>query len=135
MPELTLLCSRPHVRDVDFRNSRFVVSTGVGLNVDGVHLEMGDEVPPGSLNEYALASEYDATRRIEVLDYAMTLPHLREACARRGVVVEAPQPYVFIPDLSELTVEELTELCSEQGLPTGGNAKALRRRLEAHFKK
>ncbi len=134
MPELTLLCSRPHVKDVDFARARFIVSTVQGLLVDGIHLEMGDEVPPGALSAYALTSEYDATRRIETIDHAMTLPHLREACARRGVTVEAtPKPEVFVPDINELSLAELVDLCGQYDLGVHGNRKQLLARLRSYL--
>ncbi len=89
MPTLQLFCDRPHVSKVDFGASRFVVSTAVGLNVNGTHLELGDEVPQGALSEYALRLEYEPPlRRIDLVEYAKNDPSLREDCARRGVILE-----------------------------------------------
>jgi hypothetical protein len=112
---MRLLCERPHVKDVDFANERFVVSTAVGLELGGPRLEMGDEVPHGALGAYALQCEYDRPLcRIELLEYAMGNPELREACARRGVPGTchncANPPHVgecqreFIPTKAETTV-------------------------------
>ena len=132
MSELNLWCSRPHVKDVNFETSRFVVSSGSGLKLGDVCLEMGDEIPPGSLSAYALRCEYDATRRIELLSFALTLPHLREACARRGVktfVEEPPKPKMFVPDLKGLSREELADICTQHGLSTHGTSKQLRNRI------
>jgi hypothetical protein len=90
-----LFCARPHVKTVDFLAARLVVGREVGLDVGtaaGVqHLEMGDEIAPGALDEYALRCLYDApVRAIETLEYTATIPHLREAHARRcGTTVES----------------------------------------------
>ncbi len=127
-PTLNLYCSRPHPKGIDWAATRFVVATWRGLDVDGKHLEMGDEVPPGSLPARSLAEEYAAMLRIETLDHAMTVPALREACARRGVAVEA-KPEVFVPDLNDLSLAELVDLCDRRGLGTGGNRKQLLARL------
>ena len=48
------LCSRPHVKDVDFDTARFVVCTASGLKVNGQNLVMGDELPRGVLDIHAL---------------------------------------------------------------------------------
>lgn len=81
---LVLLCDRPHVRTVDFRNSRFVVSKAIGLNVDGRHLEMGDDVPVGVLSEEALRQIYDTPLRlIETFEFAQQIPELHQAYLHR----------------------------------------------------
>ena len=93
---------------------------------------MGDLVPEGVLSAEALRLEYGAPpANLELLEFAMTLPYLREACARRGVMVEEPKPVIMIPDYSTLDREELVLLCSEQGLPTTGNKQQLCKRLMA----
>ncbi len=132
MPSPTLLCSRPHPKDVDFAHARFIVSTGAGLKIDDKRLVMGDLVPEGSLSADALRQEYDATKRIETLDHALEMPYLALAMRERGVTVEKvsePKPEVFVPDLNELSLAELVDLCAEQGLGTGGNRKQLIARL------
>lgn len=88
MSDLRLICSRPHPKEVDFRSSRFVVSTAAGLLVSGTKLERGDLIPDGVLSETALRQEYEKPlARIELLEYAATDASLCEACARRGVDV------------------------------------------------
>ncbi len=89
MPELQLFCDRLPASKVDFEASRFVVSTGVGLFVNGVHLLRGDLVPQGELSSYALRCEYEPPlRRIETVEYAKSNSSLCEACAERGVTLE-----------------------------------------------
>jgi len=86
---LRLLCDRPHSSRVDFAASRFVVATGLGLNINGRRLERGDLVPQGEVSADALRREYEPPlRRLELLEYALTDPDLREACASRGVIPE-----------------------------------------------
>lgn len=152
---MTLFSDRIPPQSVDYDTSRFVVSTIAGLNVDGQKLEMGDEVPHGVLSAYALQCEYQRPPgRIELLRYALTVPDLREACARRGVDVTGvladsdsnPAPDKVdgeehdvriehevepVPDLEKLNKEELKSLCERSGLSTNGSEKSLRRRLAA----
>jgi len=127
------LCDRPNARFVDW-TSRFVVGKGVGLNVSGKHLEMGDEVPGGVLSADALRQVYDTPLAlIELIEFAWKNPELREACARRGVTLDItpPKPQIVLPDLTELTRDELILLCGELGVPADGTAKSLRQRLSA----
>jgi hypothetical protein len=145
-----MLCDRPHESVVDYDTARFVVSTGSGLSVNGTRLEMGDEVPSGALSAYALRCEYSRPPgRIETLEYALTDPDLREACARRGMDVdaltstlappatplsEAAQPSTretLLLELDQKDRKELAELCEQSGLPTNGSRKQLRDRLAA----
>ena len=148
--QLMLFCERPHAKDVDFDRSRFVVCVGVGLNVAGKHLEIGDEIPKGSLTALALRQEYEAAHRIESLTFASTVPSLREACARRGVAFDAdpelvpkaprpepepPAPKVFLPDLADLSREDLVEMCIANGLTTHGKNDALYRRVKSFLER
>jgi hypothetical protein len=153
MSEANLLCSRPHSRTVDFNTSRFIVANWRGLNVDGVHLEMGAEIPSGVLPPDALQREYEAPpRNIELLEFALTIPAYREACARQGVDIEAalkpppppPAPKVEPPppapkpkkpalDLEKLTKDQLLDLCSKYKLSAHGTFKQIRERIAAHL--
>ena len=134
---LTLLCARPHVRFVDFRTERFVVAKICGLDVDGKHLERGDELPKGVLSETALRQIYDTPLRlIETVEFAFTQDEaLRTECLARGVqlspVVAKPKARVIAPDLDRLPYGDLVELCQENGIPHVGNSKQLRARLKA----
>jgi hypothetical protein len=95
MPEL--LCARPHIKTVNFASGRFVVAVEAGLRIgtkEGVRqLEFGDEVPVGALDTEALRCLYEvlSPHPIETLEYAMTIPELREAHARRSGVDGAPE--------------------------------------------
>jgi len=140
MMDTKLYCSRPHVKSVDFQASRFVVRTPI--TVSGRRLEMGDLVPEGELSEDALRQEYDRPlRRIELLEYALSDPDLREACARRGLDVSGVLTDHNVPDppptssptlnLDSLDKDQLADLCKANGLPTHGSRKALRDRLAA----
>ena len=147
---LTLSCSRPHIRTVDFRTSRFVVAKACGLDVDGRHLERGDEVPAGALSETALRQIYDTPlRRIETVEYAFTQDEaLRTECLARGVPPpgdlpepeetpltadeeEVPRARVIAPDLDSLPYGDLVELCKENGVNSNGNKHQLKKRLSA----
>lgn len=86
---MPLLCDRPHPAAVDYETSRFVVNTASGL-LGPVLLETGDEIPRGMFDQRTLRCLYDL-HRIEVFSYAAQLPDLREACARRGVVLDQEQ--------------------------------------------
>jgi hypothetical protein len=137
VPEL--LCARPHVKEVDFAASRFVVRNGRGIDLgrDGVvcHLEMGDEVPAGVLDEYALKCLYDATREIDTLDYAATVPYLREACARRGTIAAEPETKLDaerrerLRELELLSKKQMQDLCRRRGIRDDGPREKLRDRL------
>jgi hypothetical protein len=156
MPELHLQCNRPHPNAVDYDISRFVVATSAGLNVNGQRLEMGDEVPLGVLSAYALQCEYSRPPgRIELLQYAMTDPDLREAYARRRADAGDPMgsepepkeksggeehdvqidhevpdsPSEPTVDLEKQSKKQLQELCERSGLSDVGLKKDLIQRL------
>ena len=108
MPALRLLCNRPLWRDLEPRSTRFVVGKVCGLQIEGRRLEMGEEVPPGSLTPYALNCVYERPLAlIEERNYALTIDGLREAMGvdrnqDRGEEAEpdAPaEPVVVKPDL------------------------------------
>ena len=84
---LNFLCDRPHPRFVDFDASRFVVSSARGVNLGDRQLVEGDEVPRGALRTRDLRLAYELLR-VETFEHAAKLDHLREACARRGTVLE-----------------------------------------------
>jgi hypothetical protein len=140
---MALLCDRPHSRFVDFGASRFVVSTGRGLNISGQKYERGDEVPQGVLSAEALRQQYEPPlRNIELFEFALTDPSLREACARRGINLEeevekaakASQSAATIevyPDLDTMTRREMVEFCEQYGLSATGNTHQLRKRITA----
>jgi hypothetical protein len=122
----TLLCDRPPARFVDW-TSRFVVCKGVGLTVGEKHLEMGDEVPAGVLSAEALRQVYDTPLAlIQLIEFAWTIPPLREACARRGVTydITPSKPQVVLPDVTELNRKELILLCEELGVPFDAKTSA-----------
>ena len=137
-----LLCDRPHPSEVDFETSRFVVADWCGMRIgtkSGTKLlELGDEVPRGALDAESLRMEYEVPmRRIETIEFAMKLDHLREACARRGVRIDpvtdrdemfcaeeaAPvsqSPAFDMPqdesDLDNMTRQQLMEFCQSRGV-------------------
>ena len=81
-----LFCERPHAKDVDFENSRFIVSTAQGLKACGQKFERGDEVPTGVLNARALREIYEPPLRlIETIEHARADEGLVRACETRGV--------------------------------------------------
>lgn len=135
------LCDRPHERFVDFAASRFVVSMECGLEVDGRVLERGEEVPSGVLEPDALRQVYQRPlRRIELIEYAFNDPDmvdLREACARKGVVLqqetaEASRPTAresLLQELASLSKADLVKLAKSNGVPTNGSASDIRDRL------
>lgn len=143
MPELELLCDRPHFDRIDYETSRFIVAQdGTPVN-KALGLTMGDEIPRGALDARTLRLEYKCFR-IEVDSYAATKPYLREACARRGVRLDQPapsspasQPVVsdararVIAMLDPLTRRELTKMCEDHGLSSDGSKQDLRERLAA----
>jgi hypothetical protein len=144
MPEL--LCARPHEKNVDFATARFRVCKGSGIDigtVEGVrHLEMGDEVPEGALNEQALRQLYERpVHAIETLEYAAGSSYLCEARAQREVIPlnsecqsepgestlsEIPDP---LKDLDFLNRKQIADLCYQRGLKTDGTKQQLRSRL------
>jgi hypothetical protein len=144
-------CDRPHENTIDFGASRFVVGKGCGIDVDGQHLELGDPVPEG-LGMDVLRRMYEPPLRlIEVVEYAMKVPELREACARRqgepaavsAPAAQTPEPKTPAPDahppkqpkystdyLDGLSASELQNLCRKHKLATSYVNKAqLRDRL------
>jgi hypothetical protein len=79
-----LLCDRPHAKTIDFDNSRFVVGKICGLNVNGRHLERGDEIPRGALSASSLREIYEPPLSlIEILEFAVRDESLLQACLRR----------------------------------------------------
>src|ERR1035437_4723242 len=82
---LTLQCSRPHARFVDW-TARFVVGKSCGLEVGDRHLERGDEVPAGALSVIALRQIYETPLAlIETVEHAFEDEALRTECLRHGV--------------------------------------------------
>lgn len=134
---LSLFCARPHVRTVDPRTARFVVGKVCGLDVNGRHLEMGEEVPRGVLSDEAIRQIYDTPlRRIETIEFAFQDEALRAECLRHGVQIEKPRaeepaPAPARPDLDELDFPELVRLCKKYHLSHVGNTRQLRQRLSA----
>lgn len=114
---------RPPLQLVNFATSRFVVSTWRGLDLGDRKLEYGDELPADALSPYALRCEYDA-HRIEVMEYAKTVPELREAYARKTATGKSY-------DLDAMTRRELAALCEQHSLPSNGGKDELRHRLAA----
>lgn len=124
------LCDRPLSKFVDFETSRFVVATGVGLNIGGKHLEMGDEIPKGIVSADALRCEYEPPlSRIQLLEFALKDEVLLEACTRRGTLEAQTKPEIIIPNFEKLTRKELVLLCEEQHLPFHGSKTDLCQRL------
>jgi hypothetical protein len=134
MPALHLYSSRPELRHLDLNIARFVVSMACGLTVDGKHLEMGEELPRGSLTPYALACQYERPlRRIEEVTYAFTVEGLREACEAHGVAPAppaVPATEIVTPDLNALDRDGMIGLCELYGLPASGTMRQMRQRLE-----
>jgi len=115
MPGPRLLCTRPLFRELDHGSARFVVAKACGLTVNGQHLEMGQEVPPGTLNRYALECEYQTPlARIDELNYALTIDGLREQVERYVMSPEAR------PDRTGITLPRSTTAWTLYGLETGG---------------
>ncbi len=112
-----LLCARPHVKEVDFVTARFIVATSSGLNVNGRHLTMGDEVPKGVLSIEALRQIYEPPLRlIETIEYALENPSLVEACTRQGTNLDLPACPVCNGPLNLCyCVPEATQMCPECG--------------------
>ncbi len=82
-----LLCDRPHAKTIDFGASRFIVGKVCGLNVNGRHLERGDEIPKGALSASALREIYEPPLSlIEVLEYAVRDESLLQASLRRDSI-------------------------------------------------
>lgn len=112
-----LLCERPHVKDVDFGDTaRFIVSTASGLNVNGQHLVMGDEVPRGVLSVEAMRQIYEPPLRlIETVEYVREDPNLVEACNVKGTSLDLLTLEVEIPKEGPVVSEELL-MCDECGV-------------------
>ena len=80
-----LLCERPHERTIDFASSQFVVGKTRGININGQHLEYGDEVPQGVLDPRTLRQLYEPpVRSIELMDYALKDESLLQAMVERS---------------------------------------------------
>lgn len=143
-----MLCDRPLARNVDFVNSRFVVCTGSGLQLAGRRLERGEEVPRGILSPDDLRMAYELPlRQIEVLEFALEDPSLREACARfdvfenkaEGKKEEPPsQPpkksrSQLVKELEAMSRSRLDSLAKENGVSSSGSTKQVRSRLLEHL--
>lgn len=148
---MALFCARPHAKTIDFATARFVVTKACGLDIPNRHLEMGEEIPQGALDEYALRCEYEPPlRRIELLDFALTDPDLKDLVLLRrespptSVQGSSPEPEkVEVPPakqeakrlpikksaLSLLTHSQLVKFCDQMGVPTDGSKQQLRDRL------
>lgn len=86
-----LLCERREADTVDFVAERFVVCKAVGLNAGGRRFEMGDELPPGTLNARAMAEVYDTpTRLIETMEWALADEGLLAAMMSRPAAEAEP---------------------------------------------
>jgi hypothetical protein len=155
MPELKLYCDRPHEKTIDFSAARLVVATAHGLNVNGRMLAMGEEVPQGALPADALRMEYETPlRRLELLEYAMKDPDLRDAVVRHrqsgsSAAVEQAEPSpapVPAPapakarerkdahlDLDAKTMRELAKICRDYKLSDRGSKLALQHRIRTHL--
>jgi hypothetical protein len=148
MTSTVRFCARPHEKTVDFRTSRFVVGKACGINTSAGHLAMGDEVPSGILSEIALRQLYNAYTAfpglIETVESALNNPDpvVREACARRGVVLEnkmqpaeeverMPVASSALDGLEELNRKQLAQLCGKYDLEASGNRAELIARLKA----
>jgi hypothetical protein len=158
VPELRLFTDRPHERFVDFASSRFVVARASGLLTSAGKLEMGDEIPQGTLSPQALRQEYQTPlARIDLLEHALKQPALRQACIERGTYSDFDQKahaaladYAFgqaeavppptsrarktkgfssVQDLEILTRHELADLCTRNRVDPNGNKQVLRERL------
>ena len=128
---LQLFCDRPLFRKLDLQSARFVVCKWCGVTANGQKYEYGEEIPQGALNSYALECIYEPPlRRVEELNYALTIDGLREAVEARGVTATQE----VRPDLDALDRKGLARLCELYGLDATGNIRALRLRLEAHLK-
>ena len=141
-------CARPHISTVDF-DGRFVAARDSGIDAgtpDGVvHLAMGDLVPRGLFDRYALGCLYGMPEphAVETHEHALTIPELRAAMVARGTDLEpsapsqpiatapAPPPRKIDEMLEGLTRRELVQLCEKHGIKTDGNKPELQRRLAA----
>ena len=130
---LQLLCNRPLFRHLDLQSARFVVSKWCGVTVNGKELQYGEEIPQGSLTDYALQCIYDRPlARIEELNYALTIDGLRQAVEAHGIKPTVPTE--VMPDLEGVDRDGLARLCELYGLNSKGNIRTLRQRLEEHLK-
>lgn len=111
-----LLCDRPHAKTVDFDNSRFIVGKICGLNVQGRHLERGDEIPRGALSASSLREIYEPPLSlIEVLEYAVRDESLLQACLRRDSACADDDPDVETEDTDggPAASKELAPACKD----------------------
>lgn len=149
---IMLFCDRPHVKEVDFAAVRLIVSTASGLNVNGQHLVMGDEVPRGVLSIEALRQIYEPPLRlVETVEYAREDPSLVEACQRQGTNLDFDLPNqtqnLYPPhgkklDYSSLPVHEresepevLTQMCAECGALVDDLTKHTRKQCKVNQRK
>ena len=110
------LCSRPHVKDVDFDTARFVVCTASGLKVNGQNLVMGDELPRGVLDIHALQRIYDTPLRlIETIEYAREIPGLVKACERQNTSLETATYEETQVETEVIQNTETREMCDQCG--------------------
>jgi hypothetical protein len=110
------LCSRPHVKDVDFDTARFVVCTASGLKVNGQNLVMGDELPKGVLDFHALQRIYDTPLRlIETVEYAREIPGLVKACERQNTSLETATYEETQVETEVIQNTETREMCDQCG--------------------
>lgn len=92
---------RPHFASVDYETSRFVVATAGGIIGTGRTIENGEEIPRGMFDGRTLRALY-RTHRIETFAFANELPELREACARKGVMLDESPASVSRQDVQEV---------------------------------
>lgn len=128
---LPLLCVRTRPEDIT-EATRLVVAKADGLQLGDRILQRGDEVPAGALSLYALRLEY-RLHRLETTEYAAKHdPDLREACARRGVVLDdaaVASRVAALAEVESMSWQELVKVCERFGLPRTGSTKQLRDRL------
>ena len=121
-----LLCNRLHVKEVDFNSdtARFIVSKTSGLNVNGQHLTLGDEIPRGVLTDIALRQIYDTPLRlIETIEYARQDPLLVEACTRQGTLLEDPPAQTQEPEVITVMCDECGEFYPDNHIHTKKECK------------
>jgi hypothetical protein len=151
---MPLLCDRPLPHTLDFVTARFVVGKVSGLNVNGLILSMGDEIPQGALTARALPQAYERPlRQIEEISFAFQCPDLRIICESRGTKYSAIPCTKAVAPVSatvgaveqlalddiprravgpeDLERDELAELCRQNGLSDAGNRKVLLHRLKS----
>jgi hypothetical protein len=133
-----LYCERPHPKTVNFETARFIVGKSCGVEINGRHFYLGDEVPKGVLTTRALRELYELPyRRIETLEYAQRVPSLNAILERNQALREGYERLKFAvrdceskPDeIDSLPHKDLVELCKNNGLKYNGKTEELRKRL------